>query len=276
MSPAIASTVAVALLLATLGFAVARPGRMSEAVIAVPAALCVILLGIEPTGEAWAVLVRFGPTVVFLAGILLLGHLAADAGVFRYLGSWAAKYSLGRGPRLLVVVVALAAAVTAVLTLDATIVLLTPVILTAATGLGVVARPHLYATVRLANSASLLLPISNLTNLLAFSAVGLSFVRFTALMALPWIFVCIAEWFAVRWYFRRDFAGGSALVVPGARSDNETLRRPTAALAVTAATVAGFVAASVAGISPAWAAFGGAAVLVGLQQRSARPRSPIW
>lgn len=92
MSPAIASTVAVALLLATLGFAVARPGRMSEAVIAVPAALCVILLGIEPTGEAWAVLVRFGPTVVFLAGILLLGHLAADAGVFRYLGSWAAKY----------------------------------------------------------------------------------------------------------------------------------------------------------------------------------------
>ena len=47
-------------------------------------------------------------------------------------------------------------------------------------------RPHLYACAHLANSGSLLLSVSNLTNLLAFAATGLSFGRFTALMALPW------------------------------------------------------------------------------------------
>jgi hypothetical protein len=39
-------------------------------------------------------------------------------------------------------------------------------------------EPHLYACAHLANSASLLLPVSNLTDLLAFRASGLSFARF--------------------------------------------------------------------------------------------------
>ena len=79
------------------------------------------------------------------------------------------------------------AATTAVLSLDATVVLLTPVVLGAARTLRVKTRPHAYATVHLANTASLLLPVSNLTNLLAFSASGLSFTRFSMLMAGPWL-----------------------------------------------------------------------------------------
>ena len=79
-------------------------------------------------------------------------------------------------------VVVLAALVTSVLTLDATVVLLTPVVLSTAGRLGLRARPYAYACTRLANSGSLLLPVSNLTNLLAFTASGLSFGRFAALM----------------------------------------------------------------------------------------------
>ena len=60
----------------------------------------------------------------------------------------------------------------------------------------------MYARAHLSNSASLLLPVSNLTNLLAFAASGLSFTRFAALMALPWL-AAIAVEFAV---FRRFFA----------------------------------------------------------------------
>src|ERR1051326_7664241 len=52
---------------------------------------------------------------------------------------------------------------------------------------GARARPHLYACTHLANSASLLLPVSNLTNLLAFAASGLAFGRFAALMAVSWL-----------------------------------------------------------------------------------------
>ncbi|MEO7125856.1 MAG: SLC13 family permease [Nakamurella sp.] len=277
MNPAIAESVAFALLLAALGFAVLRPRGMNEAAVAVPAAILVVAVGIVPPSAAWAVLVRFGPTVLFLAGILLFGYLAADAGVFRYLGARAAQASRGRPIRLLTVVVGLAAAVTAVLTLDATIVLLTPVILTAATGLGVAPRPHLYATVRLANSASILLPISNLTNLIAFSYAGLTFGRFTALMALPWLFVCAAEWVALRLYFRRNLAVGAPLSpkreIP--RYDAVLAEAlPRYALIVSGLTVAGFVATSMAGVSPAWAAFCGAAAMVARQARlhTVRPR----
>ena len=82
-------------------------------------------------------------------------------------------------------VFAVASAVTAVLSLDATVVLLTPVVFATAARLRTSPRPHVYACSHLANSASLLLPVSNLTNLLAFHASGLSFTRFAALMALP-------------------------------------------------------------------------------------------
>ena len=67
-----------------------------------------------------------------------------------------------------------AAATTAVLSLDATIVLLTPIVFATAARLPANPRPHVYACSHLANSASLLLPVSNLTNLLAFRASGVS------------------------------------------------------------------------------------------------------
>jgi arsenical pump membrane protein len=268
MTAAIAEPIALALLLGALGFAVVRPRGVNEAAVAVPAAVALVAVGIVPLPAAGAVLARFGPTVVFLAGILLFGHLAAQAGVFRYLGALAARAGRGRPVRLLTVVAALAAVVTAVLTLDATIVLLTPVILSAATGLGIPARPHLYATVRLANSASLLLPISNLTNLIAFSYAGLTFGRFTALMALPWLFVCVAEWCALRVFFRRDLAAAVVRCETPEYGGVLGLRAPRVALAICAGTVAGFVVTSAVGISPAWAAFGGAAALVALQGRT--------
>jgi arsenical pump membrane protein len=76
---------------------------------------------------------------------------------------------------------------TAVLSLDTTVVLLTPVVFATAARLDIRAQPHVYACTHLANSASLLLPVSNLTNLLAFAATGLAFGHFAALMALPWL-----------------------------------------------------------------------------------------
>lgn len=88
----------------------------------------------------------------------------------------------------------IAAVTTAVLSLDATVVLLTPVVFGIAARLDMRARPYVYACTHLANSASLLLPVSNLTNLLAFAAGGLAFGRFAALMTLPWLAVIGIEY----------------------------------------------------------------------------------
>ena len=103
---------------------------------------------------------------------------------------------------------AVAAVTTAVLSLDATVVLLTPVVFATAARLDVRARPHVYACTHLANSASLLLPVSNLTNLLAFAASGLAFGHFAALMALPWLAVIGVEYAVFGRFFAADLAPG--------------------------------------------------------------------
>jgi arsenical pump membrane protein len=251
-----AEVVAVLLLGASLVFAVLRPRGLTEAVVAVPAAGIVVAAGIVPLPAAGDTLREIGPTVGFLAAILLFGHLCAEAGVFDYLGGLAGRASRGDPRRLLVLVVALAAAVTATLTLDATVVLLTPIVLATTRRLGVPARPHMYACTRLANSGSLLLPVSNLTNLLVFNRSGLSFGRFTALMVLPWLLVCAAEWVTLRRWFDRDLAGREQAV------DEHVRPAPRYALTVLFVTVALFVVTSSVDVAPAWAALAGCVALL--------------
>ena len=170
-----------------------------------------------------------------------------------------ARASRGSPVRLLGGVFGLASVTTAVLSLDTTVVLLTPVVHDTATRLRVRPKPHVYACTHLANSASLLLPVSNLTNLLAFSVAGLTLIRFGALMAVPWLVAIGVEYAAFRWFFAGDLA---AAAPPAARVAQAPLPRiPRFALATVLATLAGFVLTSLSGLNPAWAAGAGAAVL---------------
>src|ERR1700744_2859568 len=178
--------------------------------------------------------------------------------------------SRGRPRRLLVQVFAVAAVTTAVLSLDATVVLLTPVVFLTAARLRIRSQPHMYACTHLANSASLLLPVSTLTNLLAFSASGLSFGRFAGLMALPWLAAVGTEYVVFRRFFRADLSDGDRGAGDEA-ADKTGL--PAFTLAVVALTLAGFAIASAVGVNPAWAALAGAVVLAarGLAQRRTGP-----
>jgi arsenical pump membrane protein len=146
-----------------------------------------------------------------------------------------------------------------VLSLDATVVLLTPIVLATATRMRVPARPHAYAAGHLANSASLLLPVSNLTNLLAFAATGLSFVHFTGLMLGPWVVAVAVEFAVLRLLFRRDLA------VPVGDPVTSAPTMPAVAVAVVALVVIGFGASSVLGVSPVWPAVLGVVLLAGRQ-----------
>src|SRR3954468_23404286 len=116
------------LLVGVLAFAVGRPRGLPEATVAVPAAVVVVVTGLLPWRDALAEMRALGPTVGFLAAVLVLAHLAGEPGVFRYAGAVVARFSGARPARLLVAVFVAAAAITAVLSLDATVVLLTPVV----------------------------------------------------------------------------------------------------------------------------------------------------
>ena len=133
-------------------------------------------------------------------------------------------------------------AVTAVLSLDATVVLLTPVVIGGAVGDGHLAAPGAYACLRMANSASLLLPVSNLTNLLAMPHLDLTFGGFALVMAPVLAVVLVVEYVVLRLLFRarprraaarsrrRHGAGRRSPRVPlvAVRADAGRLRRPVA------------------------------------------------
>src|SRR5205814_9060375 len=91
---------------------------------------------------------------------------------------------------LLAVLLGLVAVVTAVLNLDTSVVFLTPILVHAARRRGLDERPFLYGSVFMANSASLLLPGSNLTNLLVLRSDPQSGAAFATRMLPAWIAAC--------------------------------------------------------------------------------------
>ncbi|MFJ3334840.1 arsenic transporter [Streptomyces sp. NPDC086766] len=272
MNTPLAEGLSVVLLVAVLAWAVVRPFGLPEAVMAVPAAGIAVATGAISLDHAREEAERLGPVVGFLAAVLVLAHFCDVEGLFQACGAWMARWAGGRPVRLLTAAFALASAITAVLSLDATIVLLTPVVFATAARTGVRPKPHVYACTHLSNTASLLLPVSNLTNLLAFAASGLSFTRFAALMALPWLVAIGAEYAVFRRFFVRDLA---AAAPPGRSAGRPEL--PLFALVTVACTLAGFVVTSAFGVEPAWAALAGALVLAvrALLRRKATPLTVV-
>ncbi|MEC3913917.1 SLC13 family permease [Nocardia sp. CDC160] len=179
------------------------------------AGLLCVATGLLPRHEAAVNMRRIAPLLLFLGSVIVLAQLARRAKVFDVIAHRLAIVAGGNYVGLFLLCVLFAATTTMVLNLDTTAVLLTPVMLALAVPARIPPLPLAMTTLWLANTASLLLPVSNLTNLLAADRVALTATGFAAGMWLPQL-LSIAVTMACLWwwYWRRAQRGADRYVVP--------------------------------------------------------------
>jgi len=241
------SDVVVVLALAgMLAVAFVHPSGRVEALVGLTCAALTLATGLLTSAEARSALTSLAPVVAFLVTILVVSDVCARAGLFTAAAQRVGRWSGGKPALLFTGVFLLAAVVTAVLSLDATVVLLTPVVLAACLARSVPAGPGTYACLRMANSASLLLPVSNLTNLLALPHLDLTFTGFAVAMAPVLAVVLVVEYVGLRVLFLRDLTGEP-------QPDPTTLQDvPAFPLVVVGLMLVGFAAVSPFGGQPWW------------------------
>ncbi len=215
-----------------------------------------VMSGALPASEALAIADRVWPILLFVVAVTIVAELAAMAGVFDVVAARLARLSRGRVIVLWLLIVVFAVVVTAFLSLDTTAVLLTPVVVTAARANGLPPLPFAFATVWLANTASLFLPVSNLTNLLAAHRLGHGADAGAFLVLLgPSAVVAVIVTVALLWIVhRRALRGRFAVAAPPVVADPVLLR-------LAAIVLVAMLPLLVAGIPPWMPALGAAVVL---------------
>lgn len=123
---------------------------------------------------------------MLVAGLLLIGVVANQDGVFAWAAGEIARLP-GADLALYAAAMVLVAGTTAVLNLDTSVAFLTPVLILLSRRRGVSELWLMYGTVMMSNAASLLLPGSNLTNLLILQDIHESGAEFAAAMFPAWI-----------------------------------------------------------------------------------------
>ena len=150
---------------------------------------------------------RTVPVLGFVVAMSLVTELVDDAGLFRTVTDRLAALGRGRVLLLWLLVIALACVSTVFLSLDKTAVLVTPVVVLLAVHARIPPLPFALTTIWLANTASLLLPVSNLTNLLAQSRLGLSPAALAALVWAPALVGILLPLVLLWLAFRKDLRG---------------------------------------------------------------------
>ncbi|MFI6450601.1 SLC13 family permease [Streptosporangium amethystogenes] len=177
--------------------------------------LLFVVTGLLPVREAWSEMERIAPILLFLAAVVVLADLVKEAGLFDAIATRLAMLGRGNHAALFLLCTAFASLVTIFLNLDTTAVLLTPVMLALAARTGIAALPLAMTTLWLANTASLLLPVSNLTNLLVVGRLGMSAREFAGRLWFPQLVaIVITMIFLWVFFWRRGTRDADRYVPP--------------------------------------------------------------
>jgi arsenical pump membrane protein len=192
--------------------------------------------------------------IVFLQAMLIIAAAAEHSGLLAWIAAHAARLA-HRPSALLLATFAAGVLVTITLNLDTTAVLFTPLAIAVGRAAGQRTAPFALSAVLAANFGSVLLPSSNLTNLVIWRESDLTFAEFARTMApiavMAIAVTAVALWIASRRHLR------------AARVDAQDAPLRDRRLAVvSAAVVIGLMVVLLAGAPPVIAALVGVAVVV--------------
>jgi arsenical pump membrane protein len=235
------SALAVLLLILGIVGALTRPAGVPAWVMPAMAAAIALATRVVDLAEVNAALRPLAAPLAFVAVAVPLAASLDDVGVFGELAALAARSRFVIG-RLWI----LAAVVVALLNLDAAVVLLTPLYVRTALLVDVDPAALAFQPVLLASLASGVLPVSNLTNLLAASRLSLTNGDFLRHLALPSVAACAVGWCA----YRALFPARARALTDAHPPDRRALRVGLGAIALFLVLLVGGGAVGL----PAWAA----------------------
>jgi arsenical pump membrane protein len=196
---------AIAVALLTL-----RPFGIPSWIWPLAGAFVVVLFGFEPAAIAGHAIERQWNVLLFIGGLMGLGAVASEAGVFRSVAGKLLGYGRGERRRLFVWTFLGGAAMTALLSNDATAVILTPIIYDAVSELGIDPMPYVFAGLFVADTASFGLPFSNPANVVILPHPSIwSYVQHLGVPELAAIAINLGIFL---WIFRKQLNG--AYIVP--------------------------------------------------------------
>jgi len=221
-----------------------------------------LAFGLVTPRDALGAILAGKNALLFLLSLLALSLLIGKSGFFEWAAIRCARVARGDALALYRNAFVAGAIITAILSLDTTAVMLTPVLLALVKRLKVPAAPYVVLCAFVANVGSLALPISNLTNLLFADAFHQTFAAFAARMIVPQLVALATTYAVLRWHFRRELPK---------RFDGESLPDPASVVpnhayflfcvTVLAVVLICYFLAPLMGLEPYVFAFAGSAVL---------------
>lgn len=232
-----------------------------------------VATGILPWPEVAVLVERVAPILGFVVAMTVVTELVSEAGAFQWIARHLRGWGRGRSVLLWLLLALFATLSTVFLSLDTTAVLLTPVVVTVARQAGLPVLPFALTTVWLANTASLLLPISNLTNLLAqHNLGGITPAQFARLMWAPSLAAVLVPLVFIALVFRRElrktYARDSTRPAQGSSSSAATDK---VLLLITAVVLLLLLPALVSGV-PIWIPAAVAAAILAVAFAVRRPK----
>jgi arsenical pump membrane protein len=237
-----------------------RPRPLNEATAAALGAVAMLIGGVISPFDTWEVLKSSANILLFFLGLMIISIIADRAGFFEWCAFKSVRLARGKGTLLLLVVFSLGAVLTAFFSNDATALILTPIVFALVTRLKLKALPYVFACAFIANTASMLLPVSNPVNLLAVEKFGLTLGEYLKFLLIPSLLMIAMNIGLFYLIFRKSVFTSSRESTP-----RESVKIDKFFLAVSAGLgliALGYVLVSIYGFPLSYPAMGGAVILL--------------